>query len=284
MSYKFETQWDSPNFSRGNNGRKFIVIHWWDAPENNPSYEGVISTLCNPSRYASAHFVATGTGRRVACLVNMDDTAWHAGTSNPATNPNPISLGIECDPRCRDEDYDVVAELICNIRSAFGDLPLKRHSDFVATRCPGNWDLNRLDALARKKKDGGDWGLASNIGPTAAEIAAQKAAEAAKIKAEAERLAAQKAAEAAAKLKAEQDAAKAEKARLEALAKAEAEKAEAEKTIQLEKELEAMRAEQAVLDAKVEADKNANKDRNKFVDWLIKLFEIIAKFFTGWKK
>ena len=165
MSYKFETQWDSPNFSGGNNGRKFIVIHWWDDPSKNPSYEGVISTLCNPSRGASAHFVATGTGRRVACLVDLNNTAWHAGTANPATNPNPISLGIECDPRCRSEDYDVVAELIANIRSAFGDIPLHRHSDFVITTCPGNWDLIRLDALARTKDGSGDWGVVTDIKP-----------------------------------------------------------------------------------------------------------------------
>lgn len=165
MSYKFETQYDSPNFTSGNNGRKMIIIHWWDAPENNPSYEGTISTLCNPNRGASAHFVATGTGRRVACLVNLGDTAWHAGTSNPATNPNPISIGIECDPRCRDEDYDVVAELIANIRSACGDLPLRGHKEFVATRCPGNWDLARLDKLARTKDGSGDWGVVYDIVP-----------------------------------------------------------------------------------------------------------------------
>lgn len=163
MSYNFITQYDSPNYTEGNNGRKYIIIHWWDDPSKNPTFEGVIATLCNPSRGASAHFIATGTGRRVACLVNLDDTAWHAGTSNPATNPNPISIGIECDPRCRDEDYDVVAELIANIRSAYGDLPLKRHSDFVATTCPGNWDLARLDALARKKDGSGDWGVVTDI-------------------------------------------------------------------------------------------------------------------------
>lgn len=165
MSYKFETQWDSPNFSVGNSGRKMIILHWWDDPAKNPSYEGVINTLCNPSRGASAHFVATGTDRRVACLVDLNNTAWHAGTSNPATNPNPISIGIECDPRCRPEDYDVVAELIANIRSAFGDIPLRRHSDFVATTCPGNWDLVKLDALARTKDGSGDWGVVTDIKP-----------------------------------------------------------------------------------------------------------------------
>jgi uncharacterized coiled-coil protein SlyX len=165
MSYNYQTQYNSPNFTKGHVSREFIVIHWWDDPAKNPTYEGAISTLCNPARQASAHYVATGTGRRVACLVSPDDTAWHAGTSNPATNPNPKSIGIECDPRCRDEDYDVVAELIANIRSAYGDLPLRAHRDFVATRCPGNWDLGRLDSLARTKDGSADWGVVTDIKP-----------------------------------------------------------------------------------------------------------------------
>lgn len=165
MSYKYETQYDSPNFTKGHESRDEIIIHWWDDPAKSPSYSGTIATLCNPSRGASAHYVATGTNRSVACLVNPEDTAWHAGTSNPATNPNPHSIGIECDPRCRAEDYDVVAELIANIRSAYGDLPLKRHSDFVATRCPGDWDLIKLDKLARTKDGSGDWGVVTDIKP-----------------------------------------------------------------------------------------------------------------------
>ena len=165
MSYIYETQYNSPNFTTGYNSRKYIVIHWWDDPAKNPTYEGSIATLMNPTRQASAHYVATGTGRRVACLVSPDDTAWHAGAYPPAYNVNPDSIGIECDPRCRPEDYDVVAELIANIRSAYGDLPLKRHNDFVPTQCPGNWDLARLDALARTKDGSGDWGVVTDIKP-----------------------------------------------------------------------------------------------------------------------
>ena len=157
MSYKYESQWDSPNFNKGYNSRKRIIIHWWDDPAKNPSYEGVIATLCNPARQASAHYIATGTGRRVACLVSPDDTAWHAGTYT-GYNPNSDSIGIECDPRCRDEDYDVVAELVADIRSAYGNLPLARHSDFVATTCPGNWDLARIDRIASTKISHDQWG------------------------------------------------------------------------------------------------------------------------------
>jgi len=174
MSYVYETQYNSPNFTEGYNSRKYLIIHWWDDPAKNPTYEGSIATLMNPTRQASAHYVATGTGRRVACLVSPDDTAWHAGAYPPAYNVNPDSIGIECDPRCRPEDYDVVAELIANIRSAYGDLPLKRHSDFVNTQCPGNWDLVRLDAIARTKDGSGDWGVVTDIKPPVVTITVTK--------------------------------------------------------------------------------------------------------------
>lgn len=161
MAYKYETQYNSPNYTPASRAQatwgrartiEAISIHWWGDPNTGPTYEGVIATLCNPSRGASAHYVATGTGRRVACLVAPGDASWATNSANPWT------ISIECDPRCRDEDYDVVAELISQIRSAYGDLPLVPHKQFVATACPGNYDLGRLDALARTKDGSGDWG------------------------------------------------------------------------------------------------------------------------------
>lgn len=167
MSYKYETQYNSPNYTPASQavatwGRsrtiEKIAIHWWGDPNTGPSYEGVINTLCNPSRGASAHFVATGTGRRVACLVNLEDASWATNSANPYT------ISIECDPRCRNEDYDVVAELIAQIRQVYGDLPLVPHKQFVATACPGNYDLGRLDREARNKvaRPEDDWGTVSS--------------------------------------------------------------------------------------------------------------------------
>jgi hypothetical protein len=122
-----------------------IAIHWWGDPNTNPSFEGVVSVLRNPARQASSHYVATGTGRRVAHLVEERHTSWATNSANPFT------ISIECDPRCRNEDYDVVAELIANIRKRHGNLPLVPHRQYSATQCPGNYDLARLDREARAK-------------------------------------------------------------------------------------------------------------------------------------
>lgn len=127
-----------------------IAIHWWGDPAQNPAFESVVSHLCDPFVEVSAHYVATGTGRRVARLVDENDVAWATNSANP------YSIAIECDPRCRDEDYDVVAELITDIWRRRGRLPLIPHNKFAQTRCPGDWDLARLEQIATKKLQGGD--------------------------------------------------------------------------------------------------------------------------------
>lgn len=184
MAYNYLTQWTSPNATPADQTRsvwgvdrhiKHIVIHWWGDPAQNPEFEGIISTFMNPASQRSAHYIATGTGRRVACLVSPADNAW------ATVQDNPYSIAIECDPRCRDEDYDVVAELIADIRSAYGnDLALHPHKEFFATSCPGNWDLGRLDALSRQKVSHDQWGQVTNLVPPApAPEVAQAAVEAA---------------------------------------------------------------------------------------------------------
>lgn len=148
MAYTEITNRTSPNYWAGGNSVQGITIHWWGDPAQNPTAEGIVNWLCNPASQVSAHFVATGTGRRVWQLVNDRDRAWHAMSGNQST------IGIECDPRCRDEDYDVVAELIADLWKFYGKLPIYPHSHWVSTRCPGNYDLGRLQRLAEAKLNG----------------------------------------------------------------------------------------------------------------------------------
>ena len=167
MAFKWETQWNSPNYTAAANvyatwGRprtiEAIAIHWWGDPSNNPTYEGVVSYLCRPNGNSSAHIVATGTGRRAACIIDLEDASWATNSANPYT------ISIECDPRCRNEDYDVVGEVIAQIRSIYGNLPLVPHRQFTSTSCPGNYDLNRLNAVANSKHvtKADDWGQVRN--------------------------------------------------------------------------------------------------------------------------
>lgn len=160
MSYQIHNEWTSPNSTPGSQvaatwGRprtiEAIAIHWWGDPNTNPSFMGVINGFLKPGG-VSAHFVATGTNRQVAQLVDFGDASWATNSANPYT------ISIECDPRCRDQDYDVVAEVISQIWDAYGYLPLVPHRQFVATACPGNYDLGRLERLAKTKDGSGDWG------------------------------------------------------------------------------------------------------------------------------
>ena len=167
MSYNWLTQYNSPNYTPANRvqatwGRprtiEAIAIHWWGDPNQNPSFEGAVNYLCRANGSSSAHLVASGTGRKVACIVNFQDASWATNSANPYT------ISIECDPRCRDEDYDVIAELIAQLRQVYGNLPLVPHKQFVATACPGNYDLGRLDRESRNKvaKAEWDWGHVEN--------------------------------------------------------------------------------------------------------------------------
>lgn len=169
MAYDYQTQFNSPNFTPASQVPavwgvsriiKNIAIHWWGDPSTNPTFEGVVAHLDDPNSGVSAHYVATGTGRQVACLVDPANASWSTMSDNP------YCISIECDPRCRDEDYDVVAELIADIRSAYGaNLPLVPHRQFTATTCPGNWDLGRLDAIASTKVSQAQWGQVTTNAP-----------------------------------------------------------------------------------------------------------------------
>lgn len=142
MSYEFITQYDSPNYTPGRpSAPQFIVIHYWGVMGQ--KFENVVRYLCRPNGNTSAHYVVEDG--RVACIVDPKDTAWHAG--NWAANQK--GIGIECRPEATDGDYQTVGELVKRLRDIYGDLPLYPHNKFKSTDCPGSWDLERIDCIAR---------------------------------------------------------------------------------------------------------------------------------------
>ena len=156
MANKVDYSKNSPNYTPNSQVRwafgyprtiDWITIHWWGDPKQGPTYEGVVAWLCNPRSQVSAHDVITGTRSRVAVIVNYSDAAWHAGNAQG----NATSLGFECDPRCRDSDYEAVAQDVAETWRYYGrEIPLRTHRSWSATRCPGNYDLNRIVARARE--------------------------------------------------------------------------------------------------------------------------------------
>jgi hypothetical protein len=120
-----------------------ITIHHWGAlGQHGPD---ILDWFCNPDTTArtSAHFVVWDGN--IYCIVSPLDAAWHAGNAYG----NATSIGIECHPEATDGDYATVAWLIQWLRGTYGDLPLFPHNHWTSTTCPGNWDLARLDQLAR---------------------------------------------------------------------------------------------------------------------------------------
>jgi hypothetical protein len=171
MSYSYDTSHNSPNYTPQasstavfgyNRTIEGITIHWWGDPNQNPLYEGVRDYLDRINGNTSAHYVATGTGRRVSCIVSPMDVAWHSGSAYG----NAKTIGVECDPRARDEDYDVISELIADIRSAYGDVPLYSHNMWTGTTCPGVYDIVRLDNMSYTKQSNADWGSVTNKSTT----------------------------------------------------------------------------------------------------------------------
>lgn len=145
MSYKYETQYNSPNYSKGRPQGKpnAIYIHHWG--NDGQSHQGVVDYLCRKNGDSSAHYVASAG--RVTCIVDPDDRAWHAGNQG-----NPRGIGIECRPEMSAGDFETVAELIAEIRKVYGHLPLKGHRDVMNTACPGRWYPRLAELSARADK------------------------------------------------------------------------------------------------------------------------------------
>lgn len=172
MAYQYITNKNSPNYTPGAQARAVfgydrviegITLHWWGNPNDNPQFDSIVNYLCRANGNTSAHIVATGTGRKAACIVNYSDVAWHSGSAWG----NARTIGVELDPRGREEDIDVVAEVIADIRSAFGDVPLYWHSYFTATSCPGVYIplLEKIDQLSYTKQSNANWGDVTDKNP-----------------------------------------------------------------------------------------------------------------------
>ena len=143
-AYTYITKFTSPNQNARNSKVKSITIHHWGS--RGQKFDNVVNWLCQKRAGTSAHYVVEAG--KVACIVDPDRRAWHAGNSRG----NHESIGIECRPEATEGDYATVAALVADLRAVYGNIPLKRHRDWTSTACPGVWDIGKIDRLARGAK------------------------------------------------------------------------------------------------------------------------------------
>jgi hypothetical protein len=151
--YAYETGHTARRFTDRKRTVKGITVHHWGS--TGQRFDDVIAWFCAPNTTAqtSAHYVAQGADsggqlrRRVACIVDPDLIAWHAGD----WQANVDTIGIECRPEARPADYDVVAELVARLWLTYGVVPLYPHKHWTSTACPGAWDLSKLKSMATAK-------------------------------------------------------------------------------------------------------------------------------------
>lgn len=144
MSYEYITKYNANAYMVGrmSNGVQYsvdkIILHHWGA--EGQTFDGVCAWFENPACQTSAHYVVENG--RVACLVNLSDTAYHAGD----WGANLTSIGIECRPEMSDGDLETVCELVAYLYKVYGELPIYGHKDFSPTACPGKY-YSKLDYI-----------------------------------------------------------------------------------------------------------------------------------------
>lgn len=119
-----------------------ITIHHWGV--DGQTHDGVVSWFVDQNPDTSAHAVVSDG--RINEIVDPEDAAWAAGNAYG----NATSIHIECRPEATDGDYATVAWLVNYYRAKYGtDLPIYAHNHWTSTTCPGRWDINRVDRMAR---------------------------------------------------------------------------------------------------------------------------------------
>lgn len=147
MSYQYITQYDAACYTPGrtyqgvNYAVDKIVIHHWGA--DGQTFDSVVGWFTNPNCGTSAHYVVEAG--KVACMVNLYDTAYHADD----WFANLSSIGIECRPEMSDGDLETVCELVAYLYGVYGELPIYPHKYFSKTACPGRYEA-KLDYIRQR--------------------------------------------------------------------------------------------------------------------------------------
>lgn len=154
MGYKLVQNLTKVNYTKGNSGRKYIVIHYTgnktDTAANNANY------FKSVNRNASAHYFVDKT--QVVQVVSDNDTSWAVGVNygsgnlfGKCTNSNSINIEMCSDNgKIADKTYQNTVELTKDLMKKYGISAnnVVRHWDVCSKACPGwnGWGANGKDA------------------------------------------------------------------------------------------------------------------------------------------
>lgn len=130
--------------------KEFIAIHWYGDPNASSDVHGTARYLSGVT-HASVNSVcgyAGGEGHAYS-LVTPTRIAYGQGDGGDGYG-NKHGISLECDPRMRPEDLEVVAHVVARWRRDFGiNFPLRPHNHFTKTQCPGTYEA-RLGDISRR--------------------------------------------------------------------------------------------------------------------------------------
>ena len=154
MAYKLIQNFTKVNFTKGNSGRKYIVIHYTgnrtDTAMANSNY------FKNTNRGASAHYFVDA--ENVVQVVSDSDTAWAVGRNygsnnlfGKCTNSNSISIEMcSTNGRISNATYQNTVALVKSLMKKYNidAAHVVRHWDACSKSCPGwtGWGANGCDA------------------------------------------------------------------------------------------------------------------------------------------
>lgn len=149
MTYEIEMKpasknaWFTPKESdayyKARYSREGVTIHWWGGGEQEDKHDSIVAYIQAQAQLGikSANYVLSDA--KITQMVDPDNVAWCSNGGNPTT------ISIECEPGLSDEGYKKLAWLISSLQQKYArKLSIYRHSDWVATSCPGTIDIDRI--------------------------------------------------------------------------------------------------------------------------------------------
>lgn len=154
MAYKLIQNFTKVNFTKGNRGRKYIVIHYTGNKTDKATSNG--NYFKNANRGASAHYFVDDT--TVVQVVSENDTALAVGRNygsnnlfGKCTNRNSISIEMcSTNGRISNATYQNTVALVKSLMKKYNidAAHVVRHWDVCSKSCPGwtGWGANGCDA------------------------------------------------------------------------------------------------------------------------------------------